>query len=191
MTHIGDQPGGDLIILSPVKNRRLIQFMCWSGPAFIFSAILVSISVGSFFLRGFHFGIDFTGGTLIELELDQPTRLDKIRSSLLAEGFDDATVKSLGSTEDIMVKIGPRKENLNDEMTVNHITNAVRSATNQPVKVRRVESIGPSVGAELAESGAIAVIFSLFLYCYVLNSKPQNFEHVSKIMIYSKRRFLL
>lgn len=174
MTHIGDLPGGDIIILNPLKkNRRRIQFMFWSGPAFIFSAIMVSISVGSFVLKGFHFGVDFTGGTLIELEFDQPTRLDKIRSSLFDEGFEDATVKSLGSTEDIIVKVGPRKKNLNEEMIANYITKAVISATNRPVKVRRIESIGPSVGADLAESGAIAVIFSLFLIFLYISARFQ------------------
>jgi len=142
------------------KTKRTIQFMRWSKFAFVFSSLMIIASISTLAVKGLNFGLDFTGGTLIEIGFEQPANLDEVRSALASKGFDDATVQNFGSTREVMVRLRPR-EHVAGEVVGNQIIHAIKSDTGQNVEMRRIEFVGPSVGDELAEDGGLAIIVSL------------------------------
>lgn len=107
-----------------------------------------------------NWGLDFTGGTLIEVGFEQPANLERIRSSLEAEGFGDATVQNFGSARDVMVRLRPR-EDIAGETLGNQIIAAIKQGTGENVEMRRIEFVGPNVGDELTEAGGLAILVSL------------------------------
>jgi preprotein translocase subunit SecF len=109
--------------------------------------------------QGLNFGIDFTGGTIVEVGYADPVYLDNIRSALKSSDFSDAVVQYFGTASDVLIRIPPR-EGLNSAVISNEILDLLRS-TGQSVKMRRVEFVGPQVGDELAEDGGLAMIYAL------------------------------
>ncbi|MDC0609112.1 protein translocase subunit SecF [Vibrio sp.] len=143
-----------------LKTSGTIQFMRWSKFAFAFSLLMIVASIGTLAVKGLNFGLDFTGGTLIEVGFEQPANLEKVRTALSDKGFDDATVQNFGSTREVMVRLRPR-DNVAGEVLGNQIISAIKTGTGQSVEMRRIEFVGPSVGDELAEAGGMAIIVSL------------------------------
>lgn len=143
-----------------MKTNHVINFMRWSKFAFAFSTLMIVASIATLAVKGLNFGLDFTGGTLIEVGFEQPANLSEVRTALVHKGFDDATVQNFGSTKEVMVRLRPR-ENVAGEVIGNQIISAIKSETGQNVEMRRIEFVGPSVGDELAEAGGMAIIVSL------------------------------
>ncbi|WP_394210935.1 protein translocase subunit SecF [Enterovibrio calviensis] len=144
-------------LLKPDLN---IDFMRWSKPAFIFSALMIAASVFSLSTKWLNWGLDFTGGTLIEVGFEKPADLQLIRDSLQAEGFGDAIVQNFGTSRDVMVRLRPR-ENVKGELLGTQILEAIKTGTGEAVEMRRIEFVGPNVGDELTEAGGLAIIASL------------------------------
>ena len=117
-------------------------------------------------IRGLNFGIDFTGGVVLELGFPKPADLEQVRSVLAKQGYGDATVQSFGTSRDVLVRLLPEKGK-----DVNAIGQDVLAAlqTYEPAaQLRRTEVVGAQVGAELAEQGALAGLFSfLMIMAYV------------------------
>ncbi len=138
-----------------------INFMGRRMVAFAVSGLLILISLGAFAAIGLNFGIDFTGGTLLEVGYDKPADLGKIRKTLNSNGFTGAIVQNFGTTKDVLIRIAPRdgedQQKLSDQVLV-----ALRQSGDDKVELRRVEFIGPQVGGELAEQGGIAMLAALF-----------------------------
>ncbi|MCE0493187.1 protein translocase subunit SecF [Vibrio salinus] len=143
-----------------LRTKHVISFMRWSKFAFAFSSLMIIASVATLAVKGLNFGLDFTGGTLIEVGFEQPANLSEVRAALVKEGFDDATVQNFGSTREVMVRLRPR-EHVAGEVIGNQIIHAIKFGTGQNVEMRRIEFVGPSVGDELAEAGGMAIIVSL------------------------------
>lgn len=143
-----------------LKTDHVINFMRWSKFAFIFSTLMIVVSIATLSVKGLNFGLDFTGGTLIEVGFEQAANLGEVRTALVDNGFDDATVQNFGSTKEVLVRLRPR-ENVAGEVIGNQIISAIKSGTGQNVDMRRIEFVGPSVGDELAEAGGMAIIVSL------------------------------
>ncbi|MDW6003188.1 protein translocase subunit SecF [Vibrio mangrovi] len=143
-----------------LKAKHAIGFMRWSKFTFAFSALLIIASIVMIATKGFNWGLDFTGGTLIEVSFEQPADLEQVRSSLEAKGFGDATVQNFGSAKDVMVRLRPRKD-VAGETLGNQIISAINSGTGQHVEMRRIEFVGPNVGDELTEAGGMAILVSL------------------------------
>jgi preprotein translocase subunit SecF len=125
------------------------------------SAVLILGSVIALGVRGLNFGIDFTGGVVLELSFPQAAELEKVRGSLGEAGFGDAAVQSFGTSQDVLVRLLPQ-EGRDVTQLANAVLEAVR--TYEPgVELRRTEVVGPQVGQELAEKGALAVLFTFLL----------------------------
>lgn len=143
-----------------LKTDKSIDFMRWSKFAFIFSILMIGASIFTLSTKWLNWGLDFTGGTLIEVGFEQPVNLEEIRVALEAKGFGDATVQNFGSARDVMVRLRPRT-NVASEALGNQILSAIKEGTGKSVEMRRIEFVGPNVGDELTEAGGLAILVSL------------------------------
>ncbi|GLR74822.1 protein translocase subunit SecF [Aliivibrio sifiae] len=143
-----------------MKAEKTIDFMRWSKPAFFFSMLMIVASIATLSTKWLNWGLDFTGGTLIEVGFEQPAQLTDIRGALEAKGFGDATVQNFGTARDVIVRLQPR-ENVKGEELGNQIISAIKEGTGDQVEMRRIEFVGPNVGDELTEAGGLAILVSL------------------------------
>jgi preprotein translocase subunit SecF len=127
---------------------------------YMFSAALILGSLVALGLRGINFGIDFTGGVVLELSFPQAADLEKVRDSLEQAGYGDAVVQSFGTPRDVLVRMLP-EEGTDNNLLGRKVLTAIQ-AENPGVELRRTEVVGGQVGAELAEKGALAVLFTFF-----------------------------
>jgi preprotein translocase subunit SecF len=127
--------------------------------ALFFSGTLLLISILSIAVRGFNFGIDFTGGTLLEVGYPQGVELAGIRGVLQQEGYGDAVVQHFGSARDVLLRIAPR-EGFTSAQLSDNLFYALQ-IQNDKVELRRVEYVGPQVGDELTNDGGLAMIYAL------------------------------
>ena len=149
------------------KNVPNFDFMGKRNIALAVSAVLLIASLVSLFTKGLNFGLDFTGGTLIELGYSQPVDLTNVRDTLASGGFPDAVVQHFGTSEDILVRLAPKDEE-NDAALSTRVTEMLQNATSDKVDLRRVEFVGPQVGEELTEDGGLAVLYALIcIFIYV------------------------
>jgi preprotein translocase subunit SecF len=142
------------------KKPTTFDFMSKRTMAVGFSVILLFVAIGSMATRGLNFGLDFTGGTLIEMKYSHAVDLGVVRSTLETSGFPEAVVQHFGTASDIMVRIAPRGNQSNADISTT-VMAALRGADEGKVEMRRVEFVGPQVGDELAEDGALAMIYAL------------------------------
>ncbi|QUM75463.1 protein translocase subunit SecF [Moritella sp. 24] len=142
-----------------IKTERTIRFMKMTKPAFILSALLVLLSISSIAIKGINWGLDFTGGTVIEVGYDKPADLEVIRPLLAAEGFSDAVIQHFGSSRDVLIRIAPR-EGLDSEHLGSQVI-SVLQGYDKSVEMRRIEFVGPNVGDELTEQGGLALLAAL------------------------------
>lgn len=142
------------------KKPPHFDFMGKRTIAVVFSAILILVSLGSLATRGLNFGLDFTGGTLIEMGYSHPVDLTKVRSTLEISGFPEAVTQHFGTAQDIIVRIAPREGQSNVDIS-STIMAALRGTDEGEVTMRRVEFVGPQVGDELANDGGLAMIYAL------------------------------
>ena len=143
-----------------LKAEKTIDFLRWSKFAFLFSLLMIGASFYTLATKSLNWGLDFTGGTLIEVGFEQPAHLPEIRASLEANGFGDATVQNFGSAREVMVRLRPR-DGLSGEVLGNQIIAAIKEGTGEQVEMRRIEFVGPNVGDELTEAGGLAILVSL------------------------------
>jgi len=134
--------------------------MAWRKIAMVFSAIMMLASVGLVATKGLNLGLDFTGGTVIEVGYSQEADLKKVRDTLSANGFDDAIVQSFGSPRDVLIRLAPRND-IKAETLGTQLLTILNDNSDQKVSMRRIEFVGPKVGDELAEKGGLAMIAAL------------------------------
>ena len=138
----------------------MIKFTSFYKKTNIISLVLVCFSILFLFIKGLNLGIDFKGGTLIEIRTDNSNiDISQIRKSLLKMGLGDVVVKKFGKENDYLVKI--EINNTNDENFINSINNQLTSDLGAVVNFRRVENVGPKVSKELLKSGLLAISLSL------------------------------
>lgn len=144
-----------------ISRKTTIDFMGRRKPALVGSIALLLIALISLGVRGLNFGIDFTGGTLIEVGYPEAADLDPIRDALTANGFDDAIVQHFGTPRDVLVRLAPDAERSQAKLS-SAVLVALRQASNgDGVQMRRVEFVGPQVGKELTEQGGLAMLIAL------------------------------
>lgn len=136
-----------------------INFLGMRVPAMIFSLTLIVISIGSIAVRGFSFGIDFTGGTLIEVGYPQSVELKQVRNAMEKSGYGDAMVQHFGASTDVLIRIAPR-EGVSSAKLSDQVLAALQE-DNADASMRRVEFVGPQVGDELTNDGGLAMIYAL------------------------------
>jgi preprotein translocase subunit SecF len=124
-----------------------------------FSGILMVIAILSLSIRGLDMGIDFTGGTLIEVGYQQAADLSVLRKTLGESGFADATVQNFGTTKDVLIRLKPHEGVSSVDLSAK-VLEAINKNSSTPASLRRVEFVGPQVGDDLAEDGFLALLYS-------------------------------
>lgn len=142
-----------------IKTEKTIHFMKVIKPAFILSALLVILSLGTIAVKGINWGLDFTGGTVIEVGYQNPADLTEIRPLLSAQGFDDAVIQHFGSSRDVLIRIAPR-EGIDSQHLGSQVVTVMQSYDSS-AEMRRIEFVGPNVGDELTEEGGLALLSAL------------------------------
>ncbi|MES9813135.1 MAG: protein translocase subunit SecF [Candidatus Thiodiazotropha sp.] len=127
--------------------------------ALVLSGILLLISLGAIIVRGLNLGIDFTGGTLVEVGYPQAVELPVVREALAKDGFGDALIQHFGTSKDVLVRLAPR-EDIESAVLSDRAFTAMQSIAPN-VDLRRVEFVGPQVGDELTEDGGLAMLYAL------------------------------
>ena len=134
------------------KQQTHFDFMSKRKLALVFSSLLIIISIASLFTRGLNFGLDFTGGTLIEVGYPEAVDLKIIRGNLHEAGLGDAVVQHFGTAKDVLVRIAPR-EDQNATTIGDKVFQTLKAASKDEIKMRRQEYVGPQVGDELRDDG--------------------------------------
>ena len=134
-----------------------INFMRPRKIASVLSILLVVLSIFSLSFKGLNAGLDFTGGTLIEIKLSQSTNLEKIREVLSSKLEDDFQVSYFGSEQDVLIKIpGGSENNLSDEIVA-----ALKNSFQ--FDLRRKDFIGPQIGEELRDQGGLGILAAMLV----------------------------
>lgn len=141
-----------------MDDMKVINFMRLRTLATVFSVILMLGSVAALAVKGINWGLDFTGGTLIELVYDQPVRTAEIREQLSVAGYDNAVVQEFGSARDILVRIPGDDSKMG--ATVAALLDQNYAGT---VNAVRVEFVGPQVGERLREQGGLGMLFAMLV----------------------------
>lgn len=136
-------------------NIPVIDFVSKRKYAMIFSAILLIVSIASIGFQGLKFGIDFTGGTLIELGYDKTADLEDIRSKLESANYSGTNVQYFGSDTEVLIQLEPQA------VTSAKLSSSIIRMLGEDVDVRRVEFVGPKVGEELTNDGGLAMLYAL------------------------------
>jgi preprotein translocase subunit SecF len=137
--------------------KPVINFMGVRHLAFALTVLLTLGSLASLAVKGLNFGLDFTGGTLVELSYEQPVALDQVRTQLASSGYDSAVVQSFGATTDVLVRMPG-----DDPLLGERIAEALRGGeAASAITVKRVEFVGPAVGEELRDQGGLGMLLAL------------------------------
>ena len=148
------------------KITRDIPFMRHALIFNVISLVTFLIAVGSLATRGLNLGVDFTGGTVMEVAYPQAADLGKIRESVARLGFTEASVQNFGTSRDVLIRL-PLKQGVSSAKLSEQVLEALRK-DDAKVEMRRVEFVGPQVGRELLENGALALLFvSLGIVAYL------------------------
>ena len=143
------------------KKRTAFRFMPLRKRWYAISGVLIVASLLMIGIRGLNFGIDFTGGVVMELGFPKTADLDQVRAALAKAGYGEATVQSFGSDKDVLVRLLPEKGK--DVNVVGHEVLVALQTYESEAKLRRTEVVGAQVGQELAEQGALAGLFAFLL----------------------------
>ena len=142
-----------------------IDFLAWRQIAIIFSSIFLVISIGSLIFKELNYGLDFTGGTLVELSYPEAADISEIRGTLIEGGFEGAQVANFGSSQEVLIKLpGTISDTLGSEIV------SLLSSTNliQEIDLSRIEYVGPQIGSELRDDGGTAMLIALaFMMLYI------------------------
>lgn len=142
------------------RLKDTVAFMSYRKGAMVLSILLMLASVFSLATNKLNFGLDFTGGTLLEVGFEQAADLNKIRAIMDSNGYDDAIVQLYGSSRDVVIRLATR-EDVKAEMLGNQVLDVLQAGTGQDIDMRRIEFVGASVGDELAEQGGLAMLTAL------------------------------
>ena len=139
--------------------NKKIPFMKYRKVAAIISAVLFSVSVLSLSFKGLSLGLDFSGGTLIEVTYEEPVELESIRNILIENDYEDSQVVNFGSNLDVLIKVADQNGNSSIGESIFNLLND--SGLNGELK--RVEFVGPQVGSELRDQGGLGMLVALFM----------------------------
>jgi preprotein translocase subunit SecF len=143
-----------------ISNKgSYIDLMGKRQLAIYFSGALLLISLAAILVRGLSLGIDFTGGTLVEVKYPEAVELAAVREALNKDGFPDAVVQHFGTSQDVLVRLAPQEGVKSSELS-NRAFHAMQSIS-ADADLRRVEFVGPQVGDELTEQGGLAMLYAL------------------------------
>jgi len=146
--------------LKLVPDETGIEFIKLRYIGYGVSTLLVAASIALFFVNGLNFGIDFRGGTMIEIETEGPADVGEIRGRLSALNLGDVQVQTFGAPNDVLIRVEQQDEAVASDQNV---VEAIRAELGDGVEYRRVDVVGPKVSSELVEAGTLAVLISVIL----------------------------
>ena len=147
------------------KRKTHIDFLKIRGYAAIFSLVLLLFSLSSLYIKGINWGLDFTGGIIVEMHYKKDADLPLTRDVLRKAGYEDAIVQSFGSAQDLIIRLAPRI-NVKEQKVANDIFNLLKKSEAQRdssniIELRRVDAVGAQVGKEMGEQGGLAILVAL------------------------------
>lgn len=143
------------------KTKTHIDFMGQSRPAFFISLFFVLLAIGALSLRGLNVGLDFSGGTLLEVVYPKAVEVEPLRQALSGAGLGQAIVQHMGAANEVQVRLDVKLSGTDDAALTNQILRALTVDANNAPNLRRAEFVGAQVGDELAEEGGLAVLYAL------------------------------
>jgi preprotein translocase subunit SecF len=149
------------------RIKKDIPFMSYGRLTTAISLITFLLAIYFLAVRGLNLGVDFTGGTMMEVSYPEPAKIAEIRTAVQSVGLSDVTVQNFGTSRDVLIRL-PVKEGLTTAQLSEEVMAALRAADNSVV-MNRVEFVGPQVGQELYENGALALLLvsiGIMLYLY-------------------------
>ncbi len=137
--------------------KQPINFMRLRLPAVILTLVLITVAIVEIAIKGLDFGLDFTGGTLVEVGYAEPVPLSDVRATLREAGYDNAVVVNFGAETDVLVRI----QESDSPQLGEQLLRLLQADSPVPVELRRIEFVGPQVGEELREQGGLALLMAL------------------------------
>ncbi|UJP07235.1 MAG: protein translocase subunit SecF [Nitrosomonas sp.] len=148
------------------RFNRSIPFMRWRRVGAVVSIVTFALSVFFIATKGLNLGVDFTGGTVLEVSYNQTADLEKVRNVLADLGMSDASVQNFGTSREVLIRL-PIKPDVSSAQLSETVMDALKQSDSS-VEMKRMEFVGPQVGAELLENGALALLFvSLGIVAYL------------------------
>lgn len=141
------------------QQRFKVDFMRYAPVMLALSGVLVLVSVLSLAVRGLNFGIDFTGGTLVEVQYPAPVELPQVQAALAGRGLEGAVVQYFGTRSEVLVRIPAGVGGSTGELST-RVLEAL-AAGGEGIKLQRVEFVGPQVGEELVTNAALALLYAI------------------------------
>ncbi|MGI9412044.1 MAG: protein translocase subunit SecF [Hyphomicrobiales bacterium] len=141
----------------PIDSK--IPFMSFARPAFMVSGVGVLVAIALFLIIGLNLGIDFRGGTLIEIQTEGPANISELRNKVSGLGLGDVQIQEFGADNEVLIRI---EQQPGGDVAQQEARGKVRDALGDGVTYRRVEVVGPTVSGELAIQGTIAVFAAIF-----------------------------
>ena len=153
--------------LKLVPAETKIDFIRLHIASFIVSASLVIASLGLFFTQGLNFGIDFKGGTLIEIGTNGPADIADLRDIIGSLDLGEVQIQEFGSPEDVLIRVGEKADATDNAENLSAV-DQIRNALPQDVTFRRVEVVGPQISGELVRAGFLAVTVAIGLMLFYI-----------------------
>ena len=153
--------------LKLVPAETKIDFIRLHITSFIVSASLVIASLGLFFTQGLNFGIDFKGGTLIEIGTNGPADISDLRDIIGSLDLGEVQIQEFGSPEDVLIRVGEKADATDNAENLSAV-DQIRNALPQDVTFRRVEVVGPQISGELVRAGFLAVTVAIGLMLFYI-----------------------
>lgn len=150
-------------------SEKIINFMGARKIAAALSIAFVVLSIGSLAVKGLNFGLDFTGGTLVEVVYEEAQSLDSVRSALSEAGYEQAIVVNFGADTDVLVRL---PQGLSPELG-EQILQVLEQSAGSGVELRRIEFVGPQVGEQLREQGGLAILMALVIVLIYISMRFQ------------------
>ncbi|MBS99961.1 MAG: protein translocase subunit SecF [Oceanospirillaceae bacterium] len=160
------------------KAQKIYNFMGPRKAMAAFSIILLLISIGSLAINGLKFGLDFTGGSLVEIGYEQPVDLGGVREALEGAGYPDVTVQTFGAATDVLIRLGET----HDPQLGDNILALLQAEEEQTLTLRRNEFVGSQVGEELREQGGLGMLLALGMIMLYLAFRFQIKFSVGAVM---------
>ena len=156
-----------------------VDFLAWRKYALGLSLCLVCISTVSLFFKQLNYGLDFTGGSLVELHYAKPVEISSIRKALFEAGYESAQVANFGSDQEVLIRLSG---NVSDSLGA-EIMSLLKDQTEEDIiELRRIEYVGPQIGDELREDGSLAMLLALILMMVYIAFRFQSKFAVAAVM---------
>ncbi len=150
------------------ETEKVFNFMGQRKIAAAVSIVLLLGSIASLVFNGLNFGLDFTGGTLVELHYENEAKIENIRQQLKDEGFPGAVVTNFGSDQDVLIRV-----QTDDAKVGNALAEKLQASAGEDVEIKRVSYVGPQIGEELRDEGGLGMLFALAVVMFYVGIRFQ------------------